>query len=167
MLAIDYGTNNLPRLISTLFSLLVCSSTVLAQDDAVAEIEVTRDARELGDLIAEVKPLPDPVVAPLLDTALIFTSIDDRESWVHCTATRFDGSVSGRVRVHLPATGVRFVLASDFVDERGWLGSVRCSARGWTTGTQIMLGALSSDVDVLQDSRSDTSSMLFTMVATR
>ncbi len=147
--------------------LLSLTNAVQAQTFAADEIEVNRDANELSDLLAGFKPLPNPEVAPLLDTAMVFTSIHPTEIWVHCTAKDNAGLVEGRVRVRLPAGGVRFFLGSDITDERGFVGSVLCTGEGWIVGTEVMLGVVTSDIDVQQDTRADISSMLFPVTAVK
>ena len=148
-------------------SLLLFSSFSTAQDLAVVEIEIDRDTNELSDLISGFKPLPTPDVAPLLDTAMVLTSIHNSETWAYCYAKDKEGTTVGRVRVRLPAGGIRYFLASDIIDQRGFVGSVICTAAGWVVGTEVMLGVVTTDIEVQQDTRADMSSMLFPVTATK
>ena len=149
-----------------LISLLCASGLAAAQDEAVMEIEIERDANELSDLLSG-SMLPKPDVAPLLDTAMVLTSIQPGESTAYCRANNKNGVLVGRVRVRVPAGGVRFFLASDIVDERGFVGSVICTAAGYLSATEVMLGVVTSAIDVQQDTRADTSTMLFSVIATK
>ena len=56
---------------------------------------------------------------------------------------------------------------ADIVDESGFVGSVICTAKGFVVGTEVMLGVVTTDIEVLQDNRFDVSSMLFPVTATK
>lgn len=144
--------------------LLGISNLLNAQVDTIVEIEIDRDSNELSDLLTGA-PLPKPEVAPLLDTALVVTSVHGTEVWVSCSARDATGELRGRVRVRLPAFGVRFFLASDIVEERGFVGSVLCSAPGYVIGSELMLGVVTTDIDVKQDNQVTMSNLLFPITA--
>jgi len=75
--------------------------------------------------------LVEPVDAPNLNTALVFSSLADVELRVVCRARNAQGQPIGHAGVRVPAQGVRFLLASDFSDGEPFLGQVRClSPRG-------------------------------------
>ncbi|MEQ8953667.1 MAG: hypothetical protein RL120_05990, partial [Gammaproteobacteria bacterium] len=148
-----------------LFGGLLSINTLLyAQVDTIVEIEIDRDSNELSDLLIGA-PLPKPEFAPLLDTAMIVTSVHGAEVWVNCSARDAKGELRGRIRVRLPAFGVRFFLASDIVEERGFVGSVLCSTPAYVIGTEIMLGVVTTDVDVKQDNQVSSSNLLFPVTA--
>ncbi|MDD9888856.1 MAG: hypothetical protein OXU66_04180 [Gammaproteobacteria bacterium] len=147
--------------------LILLANSTLAQQIAVQEVEIDRATDELSDLISGYKPLPHADIAPLLDTAMVLTSIHNTETWAYCHAKNQLGMIVGRVRVRIPAGGIRFFLSSDIVNERGFVGSVLCTAAGWVVGTELMLGAVTSDIEVQQDTRADVSSMLFPITATK
>ena len=151
-------------LIGVALSSLLFSGVMMAQVPTIVEIEIDRDATQLSDLLTGA-PLPKPEVAALLDTAMVLSSIHFTETWAYCSAKDAAGTLVGRVRVRLPAGGVRFFLASDIVEENGFVGSVICTAAGWVIGTEVMLGVVTTDIEVHQDTRADVSSMLFPVTA--
>ena len=67
----------------------------------------------------------------------------------------------GWVRVRLQAGGVRFFLASDIVEENGFVGSAIRTAAGWVIDTEVMLGVVTTDREAHHDTGADVSSMLF------
>ncbi len=146
----------------------ILSSTVMlqlsgisaAQNAAVMEIEVNRDANELSDLLSGAA-LPKPHVPSILDTALVFTSVHGSETTAYCHANDKNGVTIGRVRVRIPAKGIRFILSSDIVEAQGFVGSVVCSAAGYVFGTEVMLGVVTTDIQVHQDYRAGVSNLLF------
>jgi len=146
--------------------LLFVSGFSAAQDFAVVEIEIDRDANELSDYLTGT-PLPKPEIASLLDTAMILTSVHNTETTAYCYANDKNGNTVGRIRMRIPAMGVLFFLASDIVDERGFVGSVICNAKGFVVGTEVMLGVVTTDIEVMQDNRFEVSSMLFPVTATK
>ncbi len=135
-----------------------------AQNAAMMEIEVNRDANELSDLLSGAA-LPKPHVASILDTALVFTSVHGSETTAYCHANDKNGVTLGRVRVRIPAKGIRFILSSDIVEARGFVGSVVCSAAGYVLGTEVMLGVVTTDIPVHQDYRAGVSNLLFPVTA--
>jgi len=147
--------------------MLLLANSASAQEVAVVEVEIDRDTNELSDLISGYKPLPHPDIAPLLDTAMVLTSIHNTETWAYCHAKNQLGTIAGRVRVRIPAGGVRFFLGTDIVDERGFVGSVLCTAAGWVVATEMMLGVVTSDIEVQQDTGANVSSMLFPITAVK
>ncbi len=162
--------NKWKTLVKSLLGLsLLCgslSTSVLlnAQVATIVEIEIDRDSTELSGLLTGT-PLPKPEVAPLLDTAMVVTSVHGAEVWVSCSARDAKGTEVGRIRVRLPAFGVRFFLASDIVEERGFVGSVLCSAPGYVVGSEIMLGVVTTDIEVQQDNQVSNSYLLFPITA--
>ena len=135
-----------------------------AQNSTVMEIEVNRNANELSDLLSGAA-LPAPHVASILDTALVFTSVHGSETTAYCHANDKNGVIVGRVRVRIPAKGVRFILSSDIVEERGFVGSVVCNAAGYVLGTEVMLGVVTTDIPVQQEYRAGVSNLLFPVTA--
>ena len=157
------------RISNSLGLLLILGSVIggtaaNAQSATIVEIEIDRDSTELSGLLTGA-PLPKPSVAPLLDTAMVFTSVHGAEVWANCSARDAKGELRGRVRVRIPSFGVRFFLASDIVEERGFVGSVLCSAPGYITGTEVMLGVVTSDIEVKQDNQVTVSNILFPVTA--
>ncbi|HAJ75013.1 MAG TPA: hypothetical protein DCM64_01010 [Gammaproteobacteria bacterium] len=153
-----------PSLFGVLLASLLFSSTLTGQDLTVVEVEIDRDATQLSDLLTGAA-LPKPEVAALLDTAMVLSSIHNTETWAYCYAKNQSGAIVGRVRVRLPAGGVRFFLASDIVEQNGFVGSVICTAAAWVIGTEVMLGVVTTDIEVHQDTRGDVSTMLFPVTA--
>ena len=150
--------------LGVLLASLLFSSTLTGQDLSVVEVEIDRDATQLSDLLTGAA-LPKPEVAALSDTAMVLSSIHNTETWAYCYAKNHGGAIVGRVRVRLPAGGVRFFLAPDIVEQNGFVGSVICTAAGWVIGTEVMLGVVTTDIEVHQDTRGDVSSMLFPVTA--
>ena len=144
---------------------LSLSLSVRAQDDAV-EVEIDRDATQLSELLAGA-PHPKPEVGGLLDSAMVITSVSGYETVARCHANDHNGKIAGRVRVRIPPNGVRFFLASDIIAERGFVGSVICTAAGFVLGTEVMFGVIDTAIDVEQDYRSGTTSILFPVTAMR
>lgn len=140
------------------------SGISVAQNPAVMEIEINRSVNELSDLLSGAA-LPKLHVASILDTALVFTSVHSSEKTAYCHANDKNGVTVGRVRVRIPAKGIRFFLASDIVEERGYVGSVVCSATGYVLGTAVMLGVVITDIPVQQDYRAGVSNLLFPVTA--
>ena len=145
--------------------LLALSLSAQAQDNAT-EIEIDRGATELSELLTG-GPHPKPEVGGLLDSAMVITSVSGNETVAHCYANDHNGKIAGRVRLRIPANGVRFFLASDIIAERGFVGSVICTAPGFVIGTEVMFGVIDTSIDVEQDYRAGTSSMLFPVTAMR
>jgi len=147
-------------------SLVLASPLASAQSAALQEVEIDRDATQLSDLLTGATN-PNPEVAALLDTAMVLTSVSGAETTAYCYANDHQGITVGRVRVRIPAMGVRFFLASDVIADRGFVGSIICSAAGYVIGTELMIGILTTDIDVVQEYRSGQSSMLFPVTAMR
>ena len=144
--------------------LLLTSSVSSAQSANLIEIEIDRDTNQLSDLLSGAA-LPSPGVAAILDTAMVFTSAHPAETTVYCSANDKNGVTVGRVRVRIPTMGVRFFLASDIVEENGFVGTVICSATGFIIGTQVVLGAVTTDIAVQQDFRAGVTNVLFPVTA--
>lgn len=150
--------------ISVSVALLLLPSISSAQSTDLVEIEINRDANELSDLLSG-GILPKPEIAAILDTAMVFTSMHNAETTAYCRASDKNGIAAGRVRVRIPAMGVRFFLASDIVEEHGFVGSVTCTATGYVIGTEVMLGVVTTDISTQQDYRAGLSSLLFPVTA--
>jgi len=146
--------------------LALAGSSTYAQDAASDEVLIDRDPEQLADLlIGGDHPRPD--LAPFLDTAMALTNVGANDTVVRCHARNRQGDVIGRIRVKVPSMGLRFFLASDIVDQRGYVGSVICAARGHVVGTEIMLGVLQTDIEVHQDFSAGFSTLLFPVSAMR
>lgn len=145
---------------------LLIAFEVTAQEDLPVEVEIGRDASELIDLMAGA-PNPNPQAASLLDTAMILTNTDFVPAVIHCHANTENGDTIARVRIRVPGRGVRFFLASDIIDESGYVGNVVCMAPGVVIGTEVLLGAVTTDIEVHQDYRGNGSIMLFPVTATK
>lgn len=154
---------NCPAILASV-ALLLLPGISAAQTSALVEIEINRDANQLSDLLSGAA-LPKPGVAAILDTALVFTSVHGTETTAYCHANDKNGVTAGRVRVRIPAKSVRFILASDIVEERGFVGSVVCNAAGYILGTEVMLGVVTTDITVHQDYRSGVTNLLFPVTA--
>jgi len=138
----------------------------LPVEDSITEIEIDRDAADLGDLLSG-NDRPNTHLAPLLDTAMILTAAGPNESVARCVARNARGEVSGRVRVRIPGHGVRFFLLSDIVDDRALVANVNCHVSGIAVGTEIMLGVITSDIQVHQEFRAGRTHILFPVTALR
>ena len=104
------------------------AAALLATAAAAQEIDPPDVTHEDGVLEAL---LEDPVAAPQVNTALVFSSLADVELRVVCRARNAQGVPIGHAAVRVPAHGVRFLLASDFSEGAPFLGQVRClSPRG-------------------------------------
>ncbi|MBT8146388.1 MAG: hypothetical protein KJN90_06000 [Gammaproteobacteria bacterium] len=146
---------------------LLFASSGFAQSLSDTEIEIDRDASELSDLLVGAN-VTSSEVAWLLDTAMIITNISDSGTVARCHANDRNGTPVSRIRVRVPAGGVRFFLMSDLVRQpRGFVGSVVCNVPGHAVGSEIMLGIITTDVDVQQDYRAGVTSILFPVTATR
>jgi hypothetical protein len=103
-------------------------STLLAAAAGAQEVDppdLTHAESELEEL------LEDPVEAPSVNTALVFSSLADVELRVVCRARNAQGEAIGHAALRVPAHGVRFLLATDFSGGVPFLGQVRClSPRG-------------------------------------
>ena len=142
-------------------------SSGYAQSLADSEIEIDRDANELSDLLVGAD-VASSDVATLLDTAMIITNVSDAGTLARCHANDRNGTTLSRIRVRIPAGGIRFFLMSDLVRQpRGFVGSVICNVPGSAIGSEIMLGIITTDVDVQQDYRAGITSILFPVTATR
>jgi hypothetical protein len=109
------------------WSVLVAASLLAASASAqeVDPPDVLHDDSELEEMLQE------PVAAPHVNTALVFSSLADVELRVVCRARNAQGEAIGHAALRVPAHGVRFLLASDFSDGAPFLGQVRClSPRG-------------------------------------
>jgi hypothetical protein len=106
----------------------IAAATLLAAAVSAQEVDppdVTHEESELEELLEQ------PVDAPRVNTALVFSSLADVELRVVCRARNAQGDAIGHAAVRVPAHGVRFLLASDFSDGAPFLGQVRClSPRG-------------------------------------
>lgn len=138
-----------------------------AQTLADTEIEIDRDANELSDLLVSVDVARSDV-ASLLDTAMIITNVGNSGTIARCHANNRNGVLVSRIRVRIPSGGLRFFLMSDLVRQPlGFVGSVICNVPGHAVGSEIMLGVVTTDVDVQQDYSAGSTSILFPVAATR
>jgi hypothetical protein len=134
---------------------------------ALDETEIDRDADQLADLLTGAD-VANSDLAPLLDTAMLITNVDDAGTVARCHANNHNGTTVSRIRVRIPAGGVRFFLLSDMVRQpRGFVGSVICNVPGNAVGSEIMLGLITTDIDVQQDYRAGVTSILFPVSAKR
>lgn len=106
----------------------LAAAALLASGASAQEVDppdVTHDESELEGVLEE------PVDAPHVNTALVFSSLADVGLRVVCRARNAQGEAVGHAAVRVPPHGVRFLLASDFADGTPFLGQVRClSPRG-------------------------------------
>lgn len=106
----------------------LAAASLLAAAAGAQEIDPPDVTHQESELEAV---LEDPVAAPHVNTALVFSSLADVELRVVCRARNAAGEAIGHAAVRVPAHGVRFLLASDFSDGAPFLGQVRClSPRG-------------------------------------
>jgi len=146
--------------------LALLTTAAYAQDAVPDEVLIDRDPAQLSDLlIGGAHPRPD--LAPFLDTAMALTNVGADDTLVRCHARNRQGDIVGRVRVNVPAMGLRFFLASDIVEQRGFVGSVICLARSHVVGTEVMLGVVHTDIQVHQDFTAGWSTLLFPVSAMR
>ena len=163
----DYSTKYVEKtLVLILCAALFISGKSYAQDTTAIEVEIDRSSAQLSDLLTGT-PNPHPDVASFLDTAMIVTSVADGPKIVRCHAKNDNGVIAGRIRMYVPSGGLRFFLASDIVHQRGFVGSVICEAPSLVVGSEIMLGVITSDIEVHQDHRAGSTIMLFPVTAVR
>ena len=108
------------------------------------------DAIDLVDISREVDELPtdfdrDPDVA---DTALVFTNLGRRTSWVKCVGFNKNGAAIGRTKTEIPPLGLRYVLASDISNGVDFIGHVQCSPKGRVVGSVVFIGPSLTDLPV-------------------
>jgi len=104
---------------------------------AVAEpVDIDRNGDELRDLL--VRPMePDTDV---FDTAVVISNPTPVRAAAVCVGFDHNGDVVGRVRVRVPAWGLRYFLTSD-LGRQDFLGIVECrSANGGAVGSAYLLG---------------------------
>ncbi|MCS5636949.1 MAG: hypothetical protein NZ990_10555 [Myxococcota bacterium] len=123
---------------------------------AIDEIEISRDAAELQAQI-------DLRDRDLVDTALVFTNIGLGSARVACRAFDANGDPVGRIRMHVPANGLRFVLASDLSHGQDFVGHVMCRT-GRVIGSAVLL-APSAITDLKARPMRRLGSTLFPVVA--
>ena len=108
---------------------------------AVPEIEVERLGEDLRDEIR-----PRPVDTDVADTALVFTNHTGGVVYVKCVARDQGGNVVGRTRTRLPANGLRYLRASDFSNDRDFVGHATCKSTGHVTATGMLFGEEITDL---------------------
>ena len=86
----------------------------------------------------------------MIDTAMALTNTRTGTAVAVCTGFDDEGRRLGRVRVKIPAKGVRWFLASDFARGRGFIGHVKCQTEGHLLGSAVLLGAGTTDLRVVQ-----------------
>jgi hypothetical protein len=133
---------------------------VAAQEAEPGEVEVDRDP---GALLEAIHADRDVV-----ETALVFTNLLERDVRVGCRAFGRNGQLVGRAATGLPARGLRAILASDFAPGGDFVGSVQCVAGGRVLGEALLLapGGISS-LEVLQRPRNKSTGLEFPLVAQR
>jgi len=124
---------------------------------AIDEIEITRDAAQLQAHI-------DVRDRDQFDTALVFTNLGNQSARIACRAFAANGDPVGRVWLHVPANGLRFVLASDLSHGEDYIGHVMCRT-GRVIGSAVLLGP-SSLTDVAARPMRRLGSTVFPVVAT-
>jgi len=144
--------------VSVSVGVLLCSSTGFAQDRlnslaAVTEVEVDRPVSEL-----DPRPIPpERGDVDAFDTAIVLTSYQADVQAVKCAAFDADGSVVGRTLTRVPGDGIRLLFASDLANDADFIGKVTCASRGDLVASAYIVGAVFSDVDVInQTERSGT-----------
>jgi hypothetical protein len=149
-----------PRVISSLFAALLLATAAGAQE--VDPPDVTHDDSELEDVLEQ------PVAAPHVNTALVFSSLVDHETRVVCRARNAQGEAVGAAAVRIPPDGVRFLLASDFSDGAPFVGQVRCLAPRGVRGSGFARSANGvTDVPSPEHRRGRALLIHFPIVATR
>jgi hypothetical protein len=124
--------------------------------------DVTHDESALEDVLEE------PIDAPHVNTALVFSSLVDQETRVVCRARNAQGELVGTAGVRVPGHGVRFLLASDFSDGAPFLGQVHCLAPRGVRGTGFARSANGvTDVPSPELRRGKALLIHFPVVATR
>ena len=97
---------------------------------------------------------------------MVITLAHNTETTALGYANDKSSNIIGRIPVPIPAMWIRFFLASNIIDERGFVGNVINTPEGYVAGTE-MLGIVTTDIDVQQDNRFDLSSMLFLVTSTK
>lgn len=126
---------NGPKIIYITLLVLLLPATGFAQeiiDDGPPEVEIQRETAQLQTEL-------DGLDRDTVDTALIFSNAGVSSTRVACRAFDADGEVVGRGYTHVPATGVRFILASDLANGRDFVGQVHCSGIGRVIGSSVLL----------------------------
>ena len=118
-----------------LASVFVSPLAGAAEAVPVAEVVVDRDGAELRERLAQ----PD---VDAFDTAFVFSNRSAVRAAVVCHGFDHAGTPVGRVRVVVPANGLRFALASDLGDGADFLGRVDCATGNLgVIGSAFLLGA--------------------------
>ena len=121
----------------------VQKSELSAELDAIEEVEV---AREIDTLPDAIEPQPDD--PNLADTALVFTNMSRRTSWVKCVGFNKNGRPVGRTSTDIPPLGLRYVLASDISNGVDFVGQVQCKPMGRVVGSVVFIGPDLTDLPV-------------------
>lgn len=118
-----------------LASVFVAPVAGAAEAEPVDEVVVERDGAELRERVAH----PD---VDAFDTAFVFSNRSPVRAAVMCRGFDHAGSPVGRLRVVVPADGLRFALASDLGDGADFLGRVDCvTGNVRVIGSAFLLGA--------------------------
>lgn len=116
----------------------------LARDlDAIDAVEISRDIDTLPDVIE-----PDPSDMDVADTALVFTNLSRRTSWVKCVGFNKNGEPVGRTKTQIPPLGLRYVRASDISNGVDFIGQVQCKPVGLVVGSVVFVGPALTDLPV-------------------
>jgi len=140
---------------------LLLPSYGAAQVAEMPEAEADEIARGADELRAQL----DVRDRDLVDTALVFTNISHSPARVACHAFNADGEPVGRIRMHVPAGGLRFALASDLSHGQDFVGHVTCKTIPRVRATAVLLAPQAmTDLSVQHVRRLGT--VLFPAVAT-
>ncbi len=143
---------------------LATASISMAQDDlrsADPEVTVDRSGTELQALL---RPRPD---VDLIDTAMVFNNPRPDKAQVWCVAFGYSGAPVGRIRLEIPARGVRFFLASDIANNLDFIGSAQCHSRNQVFPSAFVVGAAFSDAPALAHHHWDRTTVRFPVIVTR
>ena len=157
--------DNIKGLRLTLLTMLGCwalCGSVLADDG----VEVIRDIDELPDLLRPIDQRPVDE-RDIIDTALLFTGAGNEVSVVRCVAFGRNGQRLGAAWLRVPGKSLRFMLASDLVNDLDFLGSVHCHSGGRVIGSEVVIGLINTDIDVIQNPGATRSTIIYPVVVSR
>ena len=133
-------------------------------DAADFDADTLDEGRTSDELETDLRPVdrdPDAV-----NTALTFNNTSDRRGIVVCAAYDGDGNLLGTKAAHIPARGLRYLLASDIANGVDFVGTAECKSRSRIRGSAVLLapGAL-TDLDVRHRGRRRVTYLSYPLVA--
>lgn len=134
---------------------------VVAEPDPGPLVEVDRDGDQLRD---EIRPRPTDV--DVADTALVFTNRSLRPVEIRCISRGHNGAIIGQAGTQVPASGLRYIRASDFSNGRDYVGSAECKSDRRIISSAILFGEEITRLDSKSRRRGRGMNHFFPVVAT-